>query len=119
MAITVKKAEKLGYKKIEVPLELWLDPMTGNIFYPCDKCNKLFDRYIFLTDPTMIEGRVVNILCKDHKMRYQKRQFAVKLEDLLKAGAKIYLEGQWAKLTKKMAKKHEWFPIVEAMVNEV
>ena len=114
--ITKKNAEKKGYKPIKVELELWIDPTTGNIFYPCDKCNKLFDRYIFLTDPTENDERPVNILCKDHKKRYHRHQIQAKLEALILAGAKIYLQGKWVKLTKKLAKEHEWFPIIAEQI---
>jgi len=117
--ITKAKAEKLGYKEIEFPIKLVIDPATGNIFFPCDKCDKLFDRFVFITDPVIDDKHVVNVLCKDHKAKYQKRQFAANFEALLQAGAKIYLEGKWQKLTKKMAKDNDWFPIVDAIVQEV
>jgi hypothetical protein len=118
--MTVTKALKQGYVPTKIAVEVLMDPVTGNILYPCDgshgKHGAAFDKYAIISDPVMEgaakEDKAVNLVCKKHKKRYQKPT-SPSLGGLIRLGAQIFLEKKWEKLSerkvKELRKKHGWF----------
>ena len=115
--MTKKQAEKKGYVPIKVEIELHIHPKTRNLLFPCGADGRLFDRYVYLTDPDEDSDEVVALRCKDHRRKWQKRSIATTIESLLKQGAMMWLNDKWTKLTKKKIKelqeKYDWFPVIE------
>lgn len=114
MAMTKKAALKKGFVKTKIEVEVYIDPDTGNVMFPCADDPYVYDRYAILIDPDPnAVGSPVKMVCNKHKRKYQRNSIPVTLAALLEAGAKVYLDGQWQKLTQKLAKKYEWFPAPE------
>jgi len=111
--ITKKQAEKQGYVPMKVEVEVMVDPTTGNILYLCQHCDKLMDRFIFLTDPCVIENKTVNVLCKDGKAKWQRQAFPTTTGNLIADQVKIFIEDNWKPLTmalaKRLFKEKGWF----------
>jgi hypothetical protein len=118
MAMTIKQAEKKGYVPTKLEITVYMNPKNGNLLFPCDaEKDRLYDRYIYLTDPDPGSDQVFALRCKDHRRKWQRNQIAATAEALVLQGAKMYLQGKWEKLTKtkidKLRKEYEWFPIIE------
>lgn len=121
--MTVTKALKAGYVKTKIAVEVLMDPVTGNLLYPCDgnhgKNGAAFDKYAIISDPVVegkeaknTEDKAVNLVCKKHRKRYLRRT-PPSLGGLIRLGAEIWLEKKWEKLSerkvKQLRKKYGWF----------
>jgi len=116
--MTLKAAEKKGYVPTKIQIEVLMHPETGNILYPCDGCvTKAYDTYAIISDPLYNddgkkEDKVVNLVCKKHKKRYQKPS-APTFEGMVRLNLQMLVGKKWEKISqamvKRMRKSQGWF----------
>jgi hypothetical protein len=113
MKMTVAQAKTNGYVDARYAVGVLIDPKTGNILYFCDDADHVTDAYTTIGDPAT-NGAVFNMLCNDHRRSRSRKRFTVKIAALIQAGAEIWLEGKYQKLTASLAKRlnkaNGWFP---------
>lgn len=115
MKMTVAQALEKGYLRTRIQVEVLVDPVTGNILYPCGgKClngeERVTDGYTIMSDPAdNPEVQPVNLRCNDCHKRGKRGRFAARLGGLVAAAAEVWLEGQWRRLDAELAKTQGWF----------
>jgi len=83
---------------VMVPVEVAVEKSTGNVFYLCDECDDVFDKFINLCDPTSDKSKVVNVLCQKHRRKHQRKPVPSLLASFLFDLAWVKIEGKYEKL---------------------
>lgn len=96
---TRQEIEDAGtHTAVKIAVEVLVDKKTGNILYICEKCNRVMDRYISLTDPTFDKDRPVNQLCSKCRRKHQRKPVPSLLLSFLFDMAWARVSGEWVRI---------------------
>lgn len=71
----------------KIGLDVLVDKETGNLLYPCQVCGKVFDKFIYVSDPSVDPSKPVNQVCAGCKRKWQRKALAAKFLAFVQAAA--------------------------------
>ena len=100
-------------EEIYVQIPLLMDKETGNVYYVDDLNGKVYDKYIYLTDPAVLTDRPVNILSKESRRKYQRHSVAMTAAAFLEGNVLVKIDDKIRKVSSVAKKKLiELFPFL-------